>query len=126
MDPTWQPHSSRPGSISPSSTEASPKARPSILKSNASADRSNEPALTAALGNRDFDVVIDTTLYNGPDAQAATRIFANRTARYVMLSTGQVYLVRTGLTRPFVESTYEGSLMPAPPAANTFDFELKK
>ena len=25
------------------------------------ADRSNEPALTAALGNRDFDVVIDTT-----------------------------------------------------------------
>jgi nucleoside-diphosphate-sugar epimerase len=39
-----------------------------------------------------------------------------------MLSTGQVYLVCTGLTRPFLESTYDGPLMPAPPEANTFDF----
>jgi nucleoside-diphosphate-sugar epimerase len=85
-------------------------------------DRSDPGALSSAVGSRTFDVVIDTTLYNGPDAAAAARIFAGRTGRYVMLSTGQVYLVRLGPARPFAEHDYAGPLMPAP-AASKFDLD---
>lgn len=77
-------------------------------------DRSDEAALAAALGTRTFDAVIDTTLYNGLDGAAAARVFAGRTGRYVMLSTGQVYLVRVGLERPFAERDYAGPTIPAP------------
>ena len=77
-------------------------------------DRSDAAALGAALGSRCFDVVIDTTLYTGADAEAAARVFAGRAGRYVMLSTGQVYLVRPGLARPFAERDYAGPTTPAP------------
>ena len=77
-------------------------------------DRGDPAALGAAIGSRSFDVVIDTTLYNGADAEAAARVFAGRTGRYIMLSTGQVYLVRAGLERPFAERDYAGPTMPAP------------
>jgi nucleoside-diphosphate-sugar epimerase len=75
-------------------------------------DRSDPVALAGVPWN--FDVVIDTTLYNGPDAEAAARIFEGRTGRYIMLSTGQVYLVRVGLDRPFSERDYAGPTIPAP------------
>ena len=77
-------------------------------------DRSEASALSSAIGSRSFDAVIDTTLYNGRDAEAAARIFEDRTGRYIMLSTGQVYLVRAGPERPFTESDYEGPTIPAP------------
>lgn len=89
-------------------------------------DRSDERSLAAALTGREFDVVIDTTLYNGPDAEALVRVLGSRTLvrrRYLMLSTGQVYLVRSGLQRPFIERDYAGDTIPAPPASNDFDFE---
>ncbi len=85
-------------------------------------DRGDEAALAAAIGSRNFDVVIDTTLYNGADAEAAARIFDGRTGRYVMLSTGQVYLVRAGLTRPFAERDYAGPTIPAP-TTSKFDLD---
>lgn len=87
------------------------------------ADRSDKPALAAAVRGRDFDAVIDTTLYNGPDAIAAGQVFGGRVGRYVMLSTGQVYLVRAGLERPFLESGYDGPTIPAPPQSSRFDFD---
>jgi nucleoside-diphosphate-sugar epimerase len=39
-----------------------------------------------------------------------------------MLSTGQVYLVRTGVTRPFREEDYEGPVMAAPEGADYGDW----
>jgi nucleoside-diphosphate-sugar epimerase len=87
------------------------------------ADRSDKQALAAAVGGRKFDAVVDTTLYNGPDGTAAGRLFLGRVGRYVMLSTGQVYLVRAGLERPFVEASYDGPTIAAPPESSRFDFD---
>jgi nucleoside-diphosphate-sugar epimerase len=77
-------------------------------------DRRSEAQLRAAIGGRDFDVVVDTTLYTGPDAVITSRVLSGRVGRYVGLSTGQVYLVRTGAQRPYREDDYEGPVMPRP------------
>ena len=84
-------------------------------------DRADEAAFRSALRARHFDLVVDTTLYTGAEAQAAVRVLAGRAARYVAWSTGNVYLVRTGLIRPFAERDYDGPLMPEPPASRALD-----
>lgn len=87
-------------------------------------DRNDPAQLRQALAGRSFDAVVDTTLYNGPDAQAVAEILAGRVGSYIFISTGQVYLVRRGLSRPFKEEDYEqGEAMPAPPADQAFDYE---
>lgn len=55
------------------------------------ADRDDEVALRAALGTRDFDAVVDQVCYTPSQAEIARRVFAGRTARYVMTSTIEVY-----------------------------------
>ncbi|MFE2141219.1 NAD-dependent epimerase/dehydratase family protein [Streptomyces sp. NPDC059456] len=54
-------------------------------------DRNDEAALTAALGSRTFDVVVDQICYTPVQAAIAARAFAGRTRRYVMTSTIEVY-----------------------------------
>ncbi|MFI5207674.1 MAG: NAD-dependent epimerase/dehydratase family protein [Gemmatimonadales bacterium] len=87
------------------------------------ADRSDAAALEVALRGRAFDLVVDTTLYAGPDAKAAARVLDGRVGRYVFWSTGQVYLVRTGLTAPFGEDDYDGPVMVEPPTSSTIDHD---
>jgi nucleoside-diphosphate-sugar epimerase len=87
------------------------------------ADRSDAAALGAALRGLSFDLVVDTTLYTGPDAEAAARVLGGRAGRYVFWSTGQVYLVRTGLESPFRESDYDGPVMAEPLRTNTIDHD---
>jgi nucleoside-diphosphate-sugar epimerase len=84
-------------------------------------DRSDAGQLRRALSGREFEAVIDTTLYNGPDAEAVARLLSGRVGRYVMLSTGQVYLVREYLERPFREEDYAGPTIPAPPLSDSFN-----
>ncbi|MFE4867891.1 NAD-dependent epimerase/dehydratase family protein [Streptomyces sp. NPDC056682] len=55
------------------------------------ADRDDEASLTAALGTRTFDVVVDQVCYTPHQAAVARRVFTGRTARYVMTSTVEVY-----------------------------------
>ncbi|WP_314241509.1 NAD-dependent epimerase/dehydratase family protein [Streptomyces kutzneri] len=55
------------------------------------ADRDDEEALRAALGPREFDVVVDQVCYTPLQAAVARRVFAGRTGRYVMTSTMEVY-----------------------------------
>jgi nucleoside-diphosphate-sugar epimerase len=55
------------------------------------ADRDDEGALRAALGDRAFDTVIDQVCYTPRQAAVAGRVFAGRTRRYVMTSTIEVY-----------------------------------
>jgi nucleoside-diphosphate-sugar epimerase len=55
------------------------------------ADRADETALRAALGAREFDTVIDQVCATPAHAAVARRVFADRTARYVMTSTIEVY-----------------------------------
>jgi 2'-hydroxyisoflavone reductase len=77
-------------------------------------DRSDAGQLQSALTGREFDLAVDTTLYTGGDAEAIVRALMGRVGRYVFLSTGQVYLVRTGLQTPFRETDYDGPVMPDP------------
>ncbi|MER6299324.1 NAD-dependent epimerase/dehydratase family protein [Kitasatospora sp. NPDC001539] len=55
------------------------------------ADRDDETALRAALAGRRFDAVVDQVCYTPVQAAAAARVFADRTPRYVMTSTVEVY-----------------------------------
>jgi nucleoside-diphosphate-sugar epimerase len=87
------------------------------------ADRSDAAQLALVLAGRSFDLVVDTTLYTGRDAEVIAQLFAGRTERYIMISTGQVYLVRPGLKRPFREQDYDGPTMPPPPAEHSLDHE---
>ncbi len=85
-------------------------------------DRTDPEQLEAALAGHTFDAVVDTTLYKGSEAEVMVRLLSGRVGHYIFLSSGQVYLVREGLTRPFRESDYEGRLMPAP-KENTYSYE---
>ncbi|MFI6600921.1 NAD-dependent epimerase/dehydratase family protein [Nonomuraea sp. NPDC050536] len=55
------------------------------------ADRNRESALTAAIGSRTFDVVVDQVCYTPVQAAIAARAFRGRTRRFVMTSTIEVY-----------------------------------
>lgn len=87
------------------------------------ADRSAVSSLERAIDGREFEAVVDTSLYNGRDAQTAVRLFGGRVGRYVFISTGQVYLVRGNLARPFCEENYAGPLIAEPPRERQFDHE---
>jgi nucleoside-diphosphate-sugar epimerase len=85
-------------------------------------DRTSPQQLKLGLGNREFDLVVDTTLYNGAEAEAAVAQFAGRVGRYLFLSTGQVYLVRLGVERPFKEEDYDGAVMEEPPRSDEYAY----
>lgn len=85
-------------------------------------DRTDRQQLRRALGSREFDVVVDTTLYNGAEAEAVVEVLADRVQRYIFLSTGQVYLIRIGPKRPFREEDYSGPVMDAPSQSNLSDY----
>lgn len=86
-------------------------------------DRTNPEELKRILKDREFDLVIDTTLYTGAEAEAAVEIFQGRVSRYIFLSTGQVYLVRVGVHRPYKEDDYAGPVMAEPPKSNVSEYE---
>ena len=78
------------------------------------ADRRDTAQMRKALDGRSFDVVVDTTTYTGADARQAVELFSGNTDRFVFISSGQVYLVRENLDRPFTEEDYDGPVMPEP------------
>lgn len=86
------------------------------------ADRKDTAAMHAALKGRSFDAVVDFALFNETDAQSSLEVLNGHTNHYIFISTGQVYLVREGLERPFSEADYAGRLLPAP-KPNTFGYE---
>lgn len=86
------------------------------------ADRRDAERMKSALARRSFDLILDTTTYTGAEARQAVELFGGNTDRYVFVSSGQVYLVRENLQRPFREEDYDGPLM-AEPERDTADFE---
>ena len=78
------------------------------------ADRNDDESMRAALASRSFDLVLDNTTYTERDARQVTDLLDGKTGRYVFISSGQVYLVRENIERPFREEDYEGSVMPEP------------
>jgi nucleoside-diphosphate-sugar epimerase len=85
-------------------------------------DRTDPDQLSARLSRRTFDTVIDTALYKGDEADTIGALLKGKTGHYFFLSSGQVYLVREGIERPFKEADYEGRTMPAP-KLDTYGYE---
>lgn len=85
-------------------------------------DRTDRSQLKRALNSREFDMVVDMVLFRESEAEPITDLLRNRVGHYVFISTGQVYLIRKGITRPFKEEDYEGELEPRP-EPNTYDYE---
>ncbi len=77
------------------------------------ADR-RSPEFSRALTGRAFDAVIDFAAYEEEDVTGALRALEGRCGHYILISTGQVYLVREGCPRPARETDYMGPLMPRP------------
>lgn len=86
------------------------------------ADRTDIDQLRRALLAKSFDIVIDFVMYRGEEADDILNIFQGNVEHYIFISTGQVYLVREGIERPFREEDYDGRLIPAP-KENTFAYE---
>lgn len=63
---------------------------------------------------RSFDAVVDFAAFKGSDTREAVSILSGRVGHYVLISTGQVYLVRDGCPWPAAERDYDGPLMPRP------------
>jgi nucleoside-diphosphate-sugar epimerase len=67
------------------------------------------------LAGRDFDAAVDFTAYRAEDTRQAVGVLGGgRVGHYVMISTGQVYLVRDSCPRPAREGDYDGPTIPAP------------
>ncbi len=93
---------------------------PSIHRLNV--DRTDHRQMRRALLAKSFDIVIDFVLYRRDEALTAIELFRDNVEHYIALSTGQVYLVREDLPRPFRESGYAGDLLPAP-AESSYHYE---
>jgi nucleoside-diphosphate-sugar epimerase len=85
-------------------------------------DRTDPVQLRRALSGRTFDAVIDNVLYKRAEAETISQLLDDAVGHYITLSTGQTYLVRDGLQRPFKEEDFDGPTIPAPPFG-TYDYE---
>ena len=73
--------------------------------------------LPRLLSGQRFDAAVDFAAYHGRDvAEAVETLGLAGVGHYVLISTGQVYLVRQGCPSPAREDDYHGPLMPAPVA----------
>lgn len=66
------------------------------------------------LGSRCFDAAVDFAAYQGEDGRRAVDVLGGRVGHYVVISTGQVYLVRQGCPQPAREIDYPGPLLGQP------------
>ncbi len=64
-----------------------------------------DPAsVRAALGDRDFDAVVNVTVFTAEQARTAVELFAERTRHYLHISTAAMYR-KPMLSWPIVESS---------------------
>ena len=85
------------------------------------ADRTT-PAFARALAGLSFDAAVDFAAFRREDAEGVVAALDGRVGHYVMISTGQVYLVKEGGNAgggaPAREEDYDGPLMAEPPAGH--------
>ena len=86
------------------------------------ADRSDSKQMRRALLAKRFDVVIDFVMFRQEEAETVIDIFRDDVEHYIVISSGQVYLVREDLERPFHEDDYEGPVIDAP-RENSYAYE---
>ena len=63
------------------------------------ADRGND-TFDSALAGRRFDAVVDFAAYRPEEVERAVRVLRGKTDHYVLISSGQVYLVKELCPRP--------------------------
>lgn len=78
-------------------------------------DHSDPVSLAHALEGQRFDLTVDFLAYDAGDVERLLKIPHAALGRYVMISTGQVYLIAHGAEPPYREEDAEGDLIPAPP-----------
>ncbi len=91
------------------------------------ADRTTD-AFTRVLANRRFDATVDFAAYTELDARGVLA-HAEALGHYVLISSGQVYLVRHPRPVLATEADYDGPLMPRPTApadASEWDYGVGK
>jgi nucleoside-diphosphate-sugar epimerase len=76
-------------------------------------DRSTDD-LDRLLTDTRWDAVVDFALFTAHEAERTARVLGGRVGHYVMISTGQVYLVRDQVPVPAKETDFEGPLSPEP------------
>jgi len=84
------------------------------------ADRGTDEFDRVLEGQR-FDAIVDFALFDGPQAERTVRVLAAHRGPYVVISTGQVYLVREGYRAPAREEDYDGPLLPRPTGQRDLD-----
>lgn len=77
-------------------------------------DRTDPDALARALEGGKFDFTVDFTAYSAKDVEQLLLVPYAALGRYVMISSGQVYLVTEGAREPCAEEESEGPLMAEP------------
>lgn len=80
------------------------------------ADRHDLAALGAALERRRFDFTVDFVAYEAQDVESLLRVPYAALGRYVLISTGQVYLVTLTDRLPCREEDSDSPLRPEPSA----------
>jgi nucleoside-diphosphate-sugar epimerase len=78
------------------------------------ADRGDPHGLARALESRRFDLTVDFLVYDAHDLESLLLVPYAALGRYVMISTGQVYLVSEGAAPPFREEQAEGGIVTEP------------
>jgi nucleoside-diphosphate-sugar epimerase len=78
------------------------------------ADRTTADFARVLVGRR-FDAAVDFAAYKGAETRSVVEsLGGGRVDHYILISTGQVYLVRNACPRPARETDDEGPLMPRP------------
>jgi len=77
-------------------------------------DRDDRVALAHALEGRRFDLTVDFLVFDASDVEALLFVPYAALGRYVMISTGQVYLVGSGARPPFREDDADRPLIDEP------------
>src|SRR5437867_9815867 len=78
------------------------------------ADRNDRAALSRALEGRRFDLTVDFLVFDAADVEALLFVPYAALGRYLMISTGQVYLVSDGARPPYREDDAEGAVIAEP------------
>jgi nucleoside-diphosphate-sugar epimerase len=81
------------------------------------ADRADPAALARVLDGRHFDFSVDFLVYDSSDIERLLLVPYAALGRYVMISTGQVYMVTQGSTPPYREEDTDGPVTPEPDPA---------
>lgn len=78
------------------------------------ADRNNQASMAAALAGRRFSLTVDFGLFDATDLDWLAAVSPGALGRFVMISTGQVYLVGVGASPPHPESDERTPAIPEP------------